>query len=43
MIANLQVDASETPPPAAGDGVIDVDRPASFAGMSRIRFGGSVA
>jgi hypothetical protein len=33
----------ETPPPDAGGGVIDVDRPASFAGMNRIRFGGSVA
>ncbi len=33
----------ETPSPFSGDGVVDDVRPASFAGMNRIRFGGSVA
>ncbi len=43
VIDDLQSRETGTPPPGAGDGVIDDVRPASFAGTSRIRFGGSVA
>ena len=43
VIDGLHSRETGTPPPGAGDGVIDDVRPASFAGTSRIRFGGSAA